>query len=47
MHVMTDVIDDCSNCGGTGQTTTDTCGTCNGTGHEPMARSSRKPLYIS
>jgi DnaJ-class molecular chaperone len=44
---MTTFTSDCSNCDGTGSVDSDSCATCNGTGHEPMARTNKKPLYIS
>jgi DnaJ-class molecular chaperone len=40
-------IDDCENCGGTGSESGETCPVCHGTGHEPMDRQNKKPLYIS
>lgn len=47
VYVMTTFTSDCTDCDGTGTVDDSTCGTCNGTGHEPMARSNEKPLYIS
>jgi len=44
---MNALTSDCQNCGGTGTTGGDNCQACNGTGHEPLARETRKPLYIS
>jgi len=37
----------CTDCGGIGQTGGKSCEHCNGTGHEPLERESKKPLYIS